>query len=179
MKDDDEVVVPLGKLKLILVVLGSLIFVVLGVWLVSVDPNQLESSRRFASPRIIGYLCIAFFGVCGLLGIRKLFDTKPGLVFSSKGIIDNSSVVAAGLIPWSEITGFSEYQVKSTKMLIIHVKEPEKYANRGNKLKRALNSANMKLVGSPLSISSTSLGISYSELQKLAESSFKKYAKNI
>lgn len=178
MQNSDEIVVPLGKLKIVLLIAISLIFVAGGVWLASLGAEQIQTFRILSITTLvyaIGYAAIAFFGLCGIYGITKLFDTKPGLILSSKGITDNSSAVAAGLIPWSEIIGFSEFQLQGTKMLIIHVQEPWRYVNRGNKMKRALNKANMGLVGSPIAISSTSLGISYPELIKLIECSFEQY----
>ena len=177
MEYKDEVVIPLSKIKIILLIVGSAVFVAGGVWLLGLDPEQIQSSRRMSNPQIaygVGYVCIAFFGICGIYGITKMFDFKPGLIINSKGITDNSSAVAAGLIRWSDITGFSEFQVKSTKMLIIHVREPEKYVNRGSAIKRALNKANMKLVGSPISISANSLRIKYPELLELCTNRFEK-----
>lgn len=178
MQNEDEIVIALSKVKIILIIAGSLAFVVGGVWLATLDAELIESSRKFNNPQIVhavGYVCVAFFGLCGAYGIAKLFDSKRGLIFNHKGITDNSSGVAAGLIPWAEISGFSEYQIQRQKMLIIHVQDPKKYVDRGGAMKRALNKANMKMVGSPIAISSNSLKISYPKLLELVESSFKQY----
>ncbi|MCX4191129.1 STM3941 family protein [Methylophaga sp. OBS1] len=178
MQNEDEIVIALSKFKIILMIAGSLAFVVGGLWLTTLDSEQIESSRKYSNPQIahaVGYICMAFFGLCAAYGITKLFDSKPGLIFNHKGITDNSSGVAAGLIPWAEISGFSEYQIQRQKMLIIHVQDPKKYVDRGGAMKRALNNANMKMVGSPIAISSNSLKISYSKLLELVENSFSKY----
>lgn len=181
MEARNEVVIPLSKIKLVLLVFGTALFVLVGIWLLSLEPEQIQSWRKMPSPQIVyvvSYICIAMFGLCGLFGIVKMFDSKPGLIINSEGITDNSSGVAAGLIRWSEITGFSEYQVQNSKMLIIHVKDPEKYVNRGSLMKRALNKFNMKMAGSPISISSTTLKVEYKELLQLCESSFKQYGQD-
>lgn len=178
MANQDIVVVPLAKMKIIVLVMGALVFVAGGLWLASLDTDSIQSSRRMYSPLVVhavGYSGVAFFGLCGIFLVKKLFDAKPGLVISKEGITDNSSAVAAGLIPWGEITGIGEFQVQHTKMLIIHVREPEKYIFRGGAMKRALNRANMRRAGSPIFITSTALGISYPELVALIENSFKQY----
>ena len=102
--------------------------------------------------------------MCGFVGIKKLFDKSPGLVLNSEGILDNSSGLSAGVIPWSEVVDIREYQVQKQKFVSIHVQDPEKYANNGNALKRMANRANIKMCGTPINISANSLKIGYEEL---------------
>jgi hypothetical protein len=166
----EEIVIPLSKLKISLLVVGSALFVACGVYFLGLDPESIRTSDKINNPSVvygISYACIAFCGLTCVYGFVKIFDSKPGLIINKEGITDNSSGVSAGLIPWNEITGFSEFEIHSTKMLIIMVKEPEKYANRGSVFKRALNKANMNLVGSPISISSTALKMKYSDLHEI------------
>jgi hypothetical protein len=96
-------------------------------------------------------------------------------VLNSAGIFDNASAVAVGFIPWSEVTGSGIYQVQSTKMLIIGVRDPRKYTDRGGALKRAFNRANSKMSGSPVSVSSTALKIDFPELVSLFDRYHRKY----
>jgi hypothetical protein len=100
-------------------------------------------------------------------GITKLFDKKPGLVFSRSGIVDNSSGASAGFIPWAEIVGAEIFEAHRQKLLIIKVQNPQKYIERGNRLKQTLNRANHKMCGSPIAISSNALKINFSELLSL------------
>jgi hypothetical protein len=80
--------------------------------------------------------------------------------------VDNSSAVAAGLIPWSEITGLGTFELHRQKMLVIHVADPDKYVGRGNALRRAVNRANTTLCGSPIAIASNVLQIPFDELRE-------------
>ena len=71
------------------------------------------------------------------------------------------------MLPWSEITGAEVVQIQRQKLLVIKVTDPERYIERGNRLKRALNRANHRMVGSPIAISSSALQISFAELVAL------------
>ena len=167
MNTADEKVIKLSKTKVLLLIAGACVFVAIGLWMVQMDSSEIESQRRFNSPLIIhsiGAASIAFFGLCGVFGVKKMFDKKPGLVLSAVGIFDNSSGVSAGLIPWSEIVGFDIYEVQKQKMLIVKVTNPEKYVEVGGSMKRALNRVNFKMCGSPIAITSNSLKISFNEL---------------
>lgn len=113
---------------------------------------------------IVSFASIGFFGLCGIYGLIKLFDNKPGLIINEQGILDNSSAVSGNLIKWEDITGFEIEQVKSTKFLLIFVKNPEFYLERVNMFKRFWMSSNEKFYGTPLSISSNSLKCNFDEL---------------
>ena len=178
MNSSDEKIIALSKTKLILLVAGSCIFVAGGLWMLSISAAEVESHRRYNDPLFVhgvGIVAALFFGLCGLVGIKKLFDKKPGLVFNNHGIISNSSGVSAGLIPWSEISGFDIYEVHKQKMLVILLKNPDKYIEMGNTLKRNLNKVNFKLCGSPIAITSNALQINFDELLKISNEYLAKY----
>ena len=176
----EEKIIDLSKTKLLGLVLGSLAFVGIGLFILSLDSAIIESQRRFNNPLFvhgIGWLCIVFFGLTGTIGVRKFFDKKPGLIFSSAGVTDNSSGVSAGFIPWREIASFDVYEIYNQKMLIVLVKNPEKYIEIGNAIKRSLNRTNYKMCGSPIAISSNSLKINFAELLKICSEYYIKYGK--
>ncbi len=125
----------------------------------------------------LGWCRLVFFGLCGLFGVGKFFDKKPGLVLNAAGIIDNSSSVSAGFIPWPEIFGFDIFEIQKQKTLIIMVVNPERYIEVGGSIKRALNRVNFKLCGSPIAITSNSLKIGFQELLDICNTYFEKYGK--
>ena len=180
MNTDNQKVIELSKFKVLLLILGACAFVAAGLWMLQMDPAEIAAQRRFNSPAVVyamGWASIVFFGLCGVLGARKMFDRKPGLVLSSAGILDNSSGVSAGLIPWSEIVGFSIFEMQNQKMLIVKVSNPEKYIERGGSLRRALNKANFKMCGSPIAITSNSLKIRFDELLDSCNQYLARYGK--
>ncbi len=178
MASSDETIIKLSKTKILLLLLGASVFVAAGILLLSLDDAQIRSQRSLNDPvyaRGLGLVAIVFFGSFGLYGLKKLFDTKPGLVFNDSGIVDNASSVSPGFIPWSEVVGAEIFEIQKQKLLIIKVRDPREYIARGSSLKRTLNKANNRMVGSPISISSNTLGIKFSELVSLFERYQRKY----
>lgn len=179
MTSSDETVVPLSKSKMVLLIIGAVAFVALGLWISHLDPAWLESQRRFNNPTVvhaIGVVAMVFFGLCGVLGITKLFDSKPGLVLSSAGMLVNSSADSVGLIPWSDVEGFATYEIHKQKLLVVKLVAPEKYMLAGGPVRQALRRANMGLVGSPIAISANTLKIGFDDLVKLCSTYREKYA---
>jgi hypothetical protein len=158
--------IPLNKSKIVLMLVGSLAFVAIGTWFI-ISPPQLHNpvlgNRIFLI--IIGAISILFFGICAVFFLHKLQDPKPGLIIDENGLMDNSSGVAAGLIPWSDIQKFVVIEIHRQKIIMVFVKDPQHYIDKaGNGFKRKLVTMNFKLYGSPISISANSLKISHDEL---------------
>jgi len=179
MNTADELVIGSSKHKVTWLILGSFVFVALGAWMLSMDAESLRTEPGlFGDPLFVhgaGIAGIVFFGFCGVFGVRKLFDKKPGLVLNSAGITDNSSALAAGFIPWSEILGAEIFKVRRQKMLVIKVSNPEAYIERGSAVKRILSRANCKLCGSPVVITSNTLKIAFPELLSTFEQYHQKF----
>lgn len=182
MNPADETIIALSKWKIALLVLGSCGFVAAGVWFLYVDAAAIRTGRSFRFfghdslvVRAFGVVTVGFFGLCALYGLRKLFDGRPGLVFNNSGIVDNVSAVSPGFIPWSEVVGSGVLHIQKEKMLVVVVADPQKYVERGGALRRALNKANYKFSGSPVSISANALDIAFPELLSLFDRYLQKY----
>lgn len=165
----DKIEISLSKRKTIITLIGSLVFVVFG-YLGAIHPENFVSPI-FKNPeviRIIGITGVVFFGLCLVFIARKLIDNKPGLIIDLNGITDNSNAIGIGLIEWKDITAIKTTQVVSTQFLILHTNNPKKYIERAKSLllKKAML-ANHKMYGSPISITSNSLEITFSELETL------------
>lgn len=76
--------------------------------------------------------------------------------------------MSMGLIEWKDINRIEKKQVMSTKFLILHTNNPEKYIRRAkNFISRRAVEMNVKTYGSPLSITSNSLKINFEDLETL------------
>lgn len=169
-----QIEIQLSKIKLLLMLVGSLTFVALGLWLV-INPPTNQHYHRYSPTTILiaGYASIIFFGLGVLIFIRKLSDNRPGLIIDDLGLSDNSSGVAGGQILWSDILGISVLKVHRQKFVMLQVKNPEDYINRQtNAFKRKMMEMNFKMYGSPLSITSNGLKISFNDLHKLLVDSY-------
>ncbi len=164
-----KIEIQLSKIKLLLILLGSLTFVGLGLWFVINPPiNHHYYHHSPTTILIAGYASIIFFGLCALLSIRKLADNRPGLIIDDLGISDNSSGVSCGQILWSDISNISILEIHRQKIIMLQVNNPEDYINRQtNTFKRKMMEMNFNMYGSPLSITSNGLKISFNELHKL------------
>lgn len=170
MTSRSKTTIELSKKKITLQILLACVFVALGGWLFSLDAEFIQSMRRFNSPffvHSIGLASMILFGFFGGFATWKLFDKKPGLVLDGFGIIDNASGLAAGLIPWTDVVDTGTFEVQKQKMLVINVRDPQKYIMRGSPLKRLLVKANHKMCGSPIVISPNALKIDFDELVSL------------
>jgi hypothetical protein len=170
---DREIVIPLSKRKLLFGLVLCLLFVALSGWLW----NTVAANPRF-DPVIVRIVCILVGFLAGLGGTYScigLFDKKPGLILDNEGIVDNSSGVATGRIPWHEITGFKITEISHQKFLTILVQDSEPYIERSSRLRRLVNAANAAMIGSPINISSNALQIRFDELVELVTEAFAHY----
>jgi hypothetical protein len=184
MTANDETVIELDRRKIVLGFVGTVVFVAVGIWLVMLDDSRVASGKSFRllmnSPLLahaLGVVSILFFGALGVFLVKKVFDKKPGLVFSAGGLLDNAGATAAGLIPWEDIDGYDVLEISGRKMLIVMVGDPQRYIERGNAVRRRLNLANFNMAGSPISISTRTLRTNLDELIDLFERYFTKYGR--
>lgn len=171
-----KIEIPLSKTKVAGLLIGSLLFVAIGFFMLLDD----HGSSRY-SPLVIkiaAIACIVFFGACGVVALKKLFSTANGLVIDELGITDTSGAVSLGLIAWEDISHISTYQVMSLKMLLIHVYDNDKYLNRLTGWKRKLTVKNLSMSGAPASINSGSLAISHKALFTLLLEKLTDYQRN-
>ena len=158
--------IPLSKKKLTLMVIGSLIFVVLGILFVTSPEKYTSSIMR--SPTIIfisGLASILFFGLCFFFILKKLGDKSPGLIISDEGIMDNSSGVSVGQIKWTEIEDISVIKVYRQKLIMLQIKNPQDYIDKQtSSFKRKMMTINYKMYGTPVSLTANGLKISFNEL---------------
>jgi hypothetical protein len=178
----EKIEIPISAKKVYLLVIGSLLFTVLGIWLFinaeSLQGHSMKFSRNPVFLKIVGIASVVFFGAAGIFSIKKLSDNKPGLTIDDIGITDNSSGSSIGLINWADIRSIRTEQIMSTKFLIIDIDNAEKYvALAKNKLKAKLLKANIKMYGTPVAISSTTLNFKFTELEKLLRMEFEKNKK--
>ncbi|MFD2205548.1 STM3941 family protein [Kiloniella antarctica] len=160
MTQPEIIKIPRSKISLFLMLLGSVIFVVIGIFMQHEQVSSDRSAQELLVLQGIGFFGMMFFGLCGLVALARLFSNKPGLIITDEGINYNANVIL-----WSEITEFGEYEKKGTKCILIHINDPKSYIDKGNFLQRSISGVNYKMTGTPLSISSTDLKIEYDDLK--------------
>ena len=176
MAKEEQIEIQLSKTKMVLTFLGSMMFVGIGLWLLINPPSS--NHWFFGNPTVIlitGIASVMFFGLGVIISIRKFLDKQPGLTINRQGIIDNSSGISAGLIPWTDIQEIKTYQVLNQKFLMFKVSNPEDYLEKiKNPLKRKAMKMNYKTYGLPISISNA-LQIKFDDLHKLLTDKMNEY----
>ena len=165
--------IPLSKSKLVLILAGAVGFVALGFWLYGFADRM--RAPAFFEVKFWSVACIVFFGLCGIVALLKLLDRAPGLVIDDAGLVDNSSGISAGRIPWSDIKGFAVSTIQKQRILTIEVHDPDKYVQRASPWMRPFVAANAKYFGSPVQISSNALKIDFDTLVQAITESHAKY----
>ena len=170
----EQIEIPLSKNKLTLMLIGSLIFISLGLWFVIKPPTI--SNPIIGNPTLIltvGIAAILFFGLCAIFIAKKLPDKTPGLIINNQGVTDNSSGVSVGLIPWDDIKGINMTNVANQKFLMLVVKNPDEYINRQKGfIKKKAMQMNYNSYGSPISISANGLKCNFDELFRILQDKF-------
>lgn len=153
-----------GRTKLILILLGSIAFVVLGAWLGSCD-----ISRRLELWQIVlgSYIGIPFFGACGLFAGYRLVRRRPALELDSIGMTDAASAVGAGRLRWEEVDHAVLYKYSGQAMLGIVPKDLDAVLLRQPAFRRFVMRSNLALGCPPINIPQSGLSMNLAELAEL------------
>lgn len=176
--NSEELVVHASKTKALLLLLLAIGFVLSGLWFLSLDREFIEARGRYNNPTIIygiGWATVSFFGLAVVAIVWRLVSAKPGLTLSKDGV----KIYAFSqdtFLPWQDITGLSVYEIHRNKMLVLNLKDPEKYIEVGGRMRRSLARASYKMCGSPIAIPSSTVRLTFRELQELFEDYIRRYA---
>lgn len=174
--DSESLEIPINKSKVISMVLISVLFIVLGFWfLISFATMQTKFSPLLI--QILGIASILFFGLALFFTVPKYFDKSPGLIFTNKGIIDNTNGTSVGLIEWNDITEIKVIEIWKTKAILLETNQSEKYIAKANTNQSKMMRANFKIYGTPLYITPQTLKIDFEDLYDLIFEEFSLHKK--
>lgn len=95
-----------------------------------------------------------FFVYVAFYAFQRWRDKSPGLVINKLGMIDNSGLVSAGIIFWTDIVEINTNRVIFSDCINVQVKNPERYIrNHKNLFKRTWLKLEHHYFGSPVNIS--------------------------
>ncbi|MDX6748147.1 STM3941 family protein [Polaribacter sp. PL03] len=162
----EEIIIKKDRFRMIILMLPSLIFVVLGFWIAFLAPElNLELVNGQIIKMVIGLLSITFFGFGVILILKKFLDNKYGIKISQEGIYENSSAQNIGLIKWENIERIEAQKVMNRKYIRVIVDNPEEFIKKqNNSLVRKILESNFKRFDSPIQIYTNTLEITFKEL---------------
>src|SRR5690606_32783969 len=133
-----------NKKKAFLLLIGSLIFVILGIYLFLNAENM--TSFRARNPvfiKIAGIASVLFFGLGIYVSIKQLIKNKLMLIIDENGI--NVNPQKNEYIKWDNIEGFAELKINSVKIIIIQINNAEEYIKKeSNNLRKKLMIFNLE-----------------------------------
>jgi len=174
MRTTEEEIIELSRRKILFVVAGAIVLGCVGAWLIFLDDTTILGARHYQRPWLVhsvGIITVLFFGACAVCGIRKLLDKNAGFVFNASGFVDNSISAGTGPVPWSEVVGTEEVVISMQRMLVVKLREPEKYLEHGWGLREIIRKATYRSYNSPIIITSTLLNVDFPKFAYL----FKRY----
>lgn len=129
--------------------LGAIPFVAIGLWMVGAfgSPPVWRHTPAIVT-FLIGWSGMIFFGLCGVVCIKRLFDTSEQLRIGPAGV--RSARWSDQTIPWSEITDVTTWSFRRQKAIILHLRDAKRFPGRGAAAMFA--SANRMLTGGDVSI---------------------------
>lgn len=160
--------IPFNKLKLLLALVGSIMFVVLGVYLLFVWSEEPGVSNPLLK-KILGVITVLFFGVVGILGIIKILRNKSALTINELGIVDNTNFTSSGLIKWENITGFKIEEMMSQKFLVIHISNAEEMIEAATGMRKKVMKSNYSMYRTPITIPASTVNYKLLDLKELLE----------
>lgn len=178
MTDHHPIVLKRSKSKLIGILTGMFPLIYSVSTLFQKPFNQWPNFFPGSNYLFLGFLLLFLVLVVAVsvYVVRTLLSKTPGLVVSDAGILDDSSAVSGGFIPWSDIIEINARSIFGQHYLGIQVHNPDEYINRKKTwLQRFLMRRNHRQFKAVISISASSLRISHEELEDLIKRRFDAY----
>lgn len=164
MKQKESIVIATRKKAITIGLIGSIIFIVIGLFMIS-KPDLIERYSE-AFVQISGFIGISFFGVTSIYFTRKIFDNRPGLILNESGLINNSSIISGHSLKWEELQGAGLIKIGNEKILFIYIKDSKSFIKKFNLFEQFLMRLNLSLYGSPIGISTRSLNYDIDKLTR-------------
>ena len=166
-----------SKKKSFLLLIGSLLFVIAGIYAMANADDV--SGFRHRDPhygRILGMVTVLFFGL-GIYGsIKQLLKNQLALLISERGLNINPNAAYSEYIDWKNIQGFSMINTAEDKLIIIEIDNPQYWLDKEkNKILKTLLKSNLKNYGSPLNFPANSINLTNSTVMNVLNENFEKY----
>lgn len=164
----DRVEIYSSKKKSILLLISSIAFVALGLWLF------------LAEKKLVGIGSILFFGLGIFVAIKRLIQSEIALIITTEGLNINPKNSLTEFIKWRDVKGFEEITIQRTRIVIIGVKNPEYWLEKEtSKFRKRLMQFNITNYNSPFNIAAAGLDISSNELNETLNKYFNKYKNKV
>ena len=164
-----------SKKKNVFLLFLVIIFLAVGIFCF-LNANELsnDGKRSIIFIEVISIIVVIFALIALVFIIKNLLNNQWVLTIDEKAL--HIRIQKYYLIPWQEIIGFQELEIKGNKSILIQVKNPETLiANEKNFFVKEMMQWSQKMYGAPISIASSTMKISHKELVSLLLESLATY----
>jgi hypothetical protein len=155
------IVVRTPRYKLFFLFILSVVMVAASAWLAFGSPWTMLLLKG------LGLFATCFFGICGGWVLSRLFSHRISIILDRNGLVDNSSALPGGRIPWDQITRVGITKVSDRQFLGIDVEDRSLLAASRSAFRRWIDDYNVAITGYPVNIPSTTIDRTLEELQAL------------
>lgn len=149
-----------SRWRLALFMLLGLGFVALGLWMIGAFGSVPSSTRYpYFETLIVGWACLIFSSACVAAYIPRLLEAGEQVRVDARGIF--YSQWSDATIPWSQISEVTVRSYRSSRFIIIHLKDRRLYPGKG--LAALLAGPNRMMTGGDISVSLSGTDRSYDE----------------
>ena len=164
-----------SKKKNVFLLFLVIIFLAVGIFCF-LNANELsnDGKRSIVFIEVISIIVVIFALIALFFIIKNLQNNQWVLAIDEKAL--HIRIQKYYLIPWKEIIGFQELEIKGNKSILIQVRNPETLiANEKNFFVKKMMQWSQKMYGTPISIASSIMKISHKELVSLLLASLTTY----
>lgn len=168
MQFDDTIRIYPIRLKLWLVLLGAILFVVLGVSILGFrEPWPLRIYHG-----AVAVLAILFFGACAVIALVRILVPSPAVVLNREGLTDSTSPFGVGYLSWDEVAFISIYLIQGQRMLGVFLKDAGSVMARVGGAKAGYMKTNLRMGFAPVNIPQLLVPMPLDELAELIQARF-------
>ena len=164
-----------SKKKNIFLLFLTIIFLAIGLFcFLNANGLSKDGKRNIVFIEAIGIIVVVFALTALFFIIKNLLNNQWVLAIDEKAL--HIRIQKYYLIPWEELIGFQELEIKGNKSILIQVRNPETLiANEKNFFVKKMMQWSQKMYGAPISITSSTMKISHKELVSLLLESLATY----
>lgn len=132
--------------------------------------------------KLIGYIGVAFFGLCFIIGLRNVLRgafRREALVLTPASLTINTPLHDSYTLQWSDINGFERVDIAREHMLVINLYDVQRFIeqNSGTAFSRKLMKADTACVGSPCSIALNNIDTGDDDIESVLNQYMTKYGR--
>jgi hypothetical protein len=152
----------LSRIRVALMLAGSIAFVLAGLWLVGAFGTPPSTSLKAA---VAGWAGIGFFGLCSVVLARRLFQAGVEIRIDANGIYWRRW--SDQTIPWNAIARISTGEIRRQRFVCLFLIDPRAFPSQG--IAGKLAGANAAMGFGDIALTATGTDTSFDDLMAAIE----------